>query len=523
MRHQASLIPATLWTCAAVAGALGLAGCTAQIDDAVAGDDPAEDRRAAIDDYIRGIGTLPADAPQVVEGETSAPAREGDYSCTRQDLSETRQHDKIVAYAANSETLWPGAIVRGDSVYDGLFTQVVLDREPLAFSVSLENLVGGKSAVMDSPSLSAYRNQLGDILASEINGATPANIYAELEEVHSSEQLSLALGASVSWLGSAASISSSFDFEQSEVRSRYLVKYTQAYFTVDVDQPSAPSDFFSDAVALEDVQTRFEDGNPPAYVSSITYGRMVVFTFESEYSSEELNAALEFAYRGGVDVTGDVSVTYKDILSSSKITAFILGGSGEEAARSFDSYEALMEFIHSGGNYSRDSPGAPIAYKLAYLADNEPARLSFTTDYTVQDCVRVSQKVRVTLTGITVDDDGGDAGDELEVYGNIWASAENQVSLFSRNADNYVAIREGTTWPQASFIAEGILDVVPQPGNVIRLGASLMDADGWADPDDDLGTEVVVAPFETGWRKNVDVLLTGDGARVIVHFSIEPI
>lgn len=508
---------------AALLVGLGLTGCTAAIDEPAGEVEPTWEERAAIDEYVRAIGTLPADDPQVVEGDTSAPEREGDYSCTRQNLSETRQHDKIVAYAANSETLWPGAIVRGDSVYDGLFTQVVLDRQPLAFSVSLENLVGGKSATMDSPSLSGFREALGGILASEIDGATPANIYAELEEVHSQEQLSLALGASVSWLGSAASISTSFDFEQNEVRSRYLVKYTQAYYTVDVDQPSAPSDFFTDAVALGDVEERFHDGNPPAYVSSITYGRMVVFTFESEYSSEELNAALEFAYRGGVDVTGDVSVTYKDILSSSKITAFILGGSGEEAARSFDSYEALMEFIHSGGNYSKDSPGAPIAYKLAYLADNEPARLSFTTDYTVEDCVRVSQRIRVTLDGITVEDDGGDAGDELEVYGTIWAGAENEVTLFQRNADNYVAIREGTTWPQAGVIAEGILEVVPQPGNVIRLGASLKDEDGWANPDDDLGTEVVLAPFETGWRKSVDVLLTGDGARVVVHFSIEPI
>jgi thiol-activated cytolysin len=521
MRYRAqslSWIPS-----AALLAGLGLAGCTAAIDEPVGDDAPTRDERAAIDEYIRGIGTLPADAPQVVEGQTSPPERQGDYSCTRQDLSETRQHDKIVAYAANSETLWPGAIVRGDSVYDGLFTQVVLDRRSLAFSVSLENLVGGKSAIMERPSLSAYREALGDILSSEIDGATPANIYAELEEVHSHEQLSLALGASVSWLGSAASISTSFDFEQSEVRSRYLVKYTQAYYTIDIDQPSAPSDFFTDQVALGDVEERFRDGNPPAYVSSITYGRMVVFTFESEYSSEELNAALEFAYRGGVDVSGDVSVTYKDILSSSRITAFILGGSGEEAARSFDSYEALMEFIHSGGNYSRNSPGAPIAYKLAYLADNEPARLSFTTDYTVEDCVRVSQQIRVTLDGITVEDDGGDAGDDLEVYGTIWAAAENQVTLFQRNSDNYVAIREGTTWPQAGFIAEGILEVVPQPGNVIRLGASLKDEDGWANPNDDLGTEVVIAPFETGWRKSVDVLLTGDGARVVVHFSIEPI
>ena len=72
-------------------------------------------------------------------------------------------------------------------------------------------------------------------------------------------------------------------------------------------------------------------------------------TFESEYSGEELNAALEFAYSGGRRVSGDVSVTYKgDIISKSKITAFILGGSGGDAAQTIDSYDALIDFINAG-------------------------------------------------------------------------------------------------------------------------------------------------------------------------------
>src|SRR5205814_9610117 len=62
---------------------------------------------------------------------------------------------KIVAYAANSESLWPGAIVRGDSVYTGLFTQIVLPRKPMTYSISLGNLNGAKSATMAKPSLSS--------------------------------------------------------------------------------------------------------------------------------------------------------------------------------------------------------------------------------------------------------------------------------------------------------------------------------------------------------------------------------
>ena len=477
----------------------------------------------SIDAYIASLPYLPVDPPQVIQGQVSEPARDGDYQCVTENLEETRQYDRIVAYAANSDSLWPGAMVAGDSVYSGLFTQMVLPRKPLTISVSLEHLAGGKSATLDEPSLSSFREAIGGILASEVDGATPANLYSEIEQVHSEQQLALALGAEVSWLGNSASIAASFDFSRSNVRSRYLVKYTQAYYTVDIDAPGRPSDFFADGVTVEDVGAIIDAENPPLYVASVTYGRMVVFTFESEYSGEELEAALEFAYSGGVDVSGDVSVTYKDILSKSKITAFILGGSGGDAAMTIDSYDSLIEFIKSGGNYSKDSPGAPIAYKLAYLADNSPGRMSFTTDYTVKECERMTQKLKVTLKSIRVEDAGGDAGDDLELYGSVWAESDTTAVLFSKGSGDYVVIRQGESWPTGGFVGESIVSVTPQPGNAIRLGANLVDRDGALNPDDQIGNEVVVAPFELGWRRDVTLLLTGDDARVVVTLGLEPI
>jgi thiol-activated cytolysin len=515
----AMLATAAPRTCLALA--LGaLSACQAAFGDP---HDDAADEAARIDAYVRALPYLPAEPPQVDEGQVGAPVRQGEYQCVTQDLRETRQYDRIVAYAANSDSLWPGALVAGDSVYSGLFTQMVLPRQPATISVSLENLVGGKSAVLAEPSLSAFREAIGGILAAEVDGATPANIYSEIEQVHAEEQLALALGAEVSWLGSSARIAASFNWSQQDVKSRYLVRYTQAYYTVDLDAPGRPSDVFAPEVTLADVATVIGPENPPLYVSSITYGRMVVFTFESEYSAEELGAALEFAYAGGVDVSGDVSVSYRDIISRSRISAFILGGSGGEAARTIDSYDALIDFIKAGGNYSKESPGAPIAYKLAYLRDNAPGRLSFTTDYAVTDCVRVSQKVKVTLKSIRVDDAGGDWGDDLEIYGSIWAESDDHLVLFQKGPNDYVQIRQGQAWPTSGFISEGIVQVTPQPGNQIRLRASLMDRDGGLNPDDSLGNETVVAPYELGWRRDAQLLLTGDGARVVVTIGLQPI
>lgn len=477
-----------------------------------------------VDTYIRSIDPLDSPPSQVVEGSKSAPSAEGDYSCISQDFTETRQYDEIVAFSANSDSLWPGSILRGDSLYDGLFTQTVFDRKPLTFSVSLENLAGAKSAEMRAPALSEFRENLGQILSAEITGATAANIAAEIEEVHSSNQLSVAVGAGVSWPG-LAEVNASFNFDNQDVRSRYVVKFVQSYYTVDIDQPGNPSDMIADEVPLSEVEAKFGDKNPPVYVSSISYGRMVMFTFESEFSAVELGSALDFTYRGGADISGDISLTYKEMISQSNITAYILGGSGSDAVQTIDGFEALAEFIKQGGDYSRDSPGAPIAYKLAYLADNSPARLSFVQDYSVKDCTRVSQKIKVTLDSITVEragDEVGGAGD-LELYGTITASADNDVTLFERGSDATLDLNENEpyTLPQG-FIDEGVLQVTPQEGNIITLQADLFDEDS-LNGDDHFAIASFDASFDTGWRRPVDLLISDGGARIRVRLTIEPI
>jgi thiol-activated cytolysin len=475
-----------------------------------------------IDAYIASLPYLPVTAPAVSEGTPSDEVREGDYSCTTQNLRETRQYDRVVAYAANSDSMYPGAIIGADSVVTGLFTQMVLPRAPATISVSLENLGGTKQAVVADPSLSSYRDALSSILDAEITGSTPANLYSEIEQVHSQNQLNMALGIQVSWGLGIASLKSSFDWSKQNVRSRYVVRYTQAYYTVDLDAPAAPSELFAPDVSLSAIQGKMNEQRPPVYVSSVTYGRLVLFTFESQYSAEEMSAALDFAYAGGVDVRGDVSVTYKDIISQSKITAFILGGDAGAAVQTIDSYDSLITFIKTGGNYSRQSPGAPIAYKLSYLKDNSPARMSFTTDYEVKECVRVSQRIRVTLQSIAVDSAGGDAGSDLELYGLITAEGSNLQTMFSKDSDHYVQIHEGSLFGADAPIAEAVIDVSPRAGQAIRLHAHLTDEDTLS-PDDNIGDDVMVNPFETGWRKDVTMTLTGDGARVRVNFSLSPI
>jgi hypothetical protein len=478
-----------------------------------------------IDDYIISLGTIETPASIVQEGVAQGPVENGDYVCSTTNMLETKQFDKIVAFANNSGTLYPGAMIGGTTLSDGTLTPKVFDRAPLTFSASLEGVLDGDvSATMESPALSEFREAMADILDANVIGNTPANIAYEMSEVHSSEQLSLALGLDVSWM--SGDVSASMEFDQQQRNSRYLVNFTQAYYTVDVDPPARPTDFLDPSVTLEDVQQTLQD-EPPAYVSSVTYGRIVYFAVTSNFSSEELKAALDFGFStGAVDVDGSVSLTHSEVLSESQITAFILGGDGNVAVQAIQGAEGIAEFLQSGGTYSPESPGAPIAYKMAYLADNSPAGFALTTDYDVKDCTRISQNIQLTLQNIYVVNDGGDTGNNLEIYGWIrgWDENSNAYPLMEREDDQWVTINMGQQWPQTGSIETQIVPVVPQPDHSFTISINLREHDGFLNGDDNLGDHEVVIDYEDGWRDDDFVYNLADGEQQVeVRLAFTPV
>jgi thiol-activated cytolysin len=503
---------------------LALAGC--------APGDPyvEEDTGNPIDDYIRAIGHMPETPAGVTPGmaQQDVQASNDEYACTKQNYSETRQYDKIVAFGANSDSLYAGAIVRGDSMYTGLFTQSNLPRRPMTISVSHPNLAGPRSGVMYSPSLSDYRETVAELLEPGVNGVTDANLAYTIDQVDSEKKLELAIGAKVSWGGGVGSVAASFNWNDTQKRTRMLVDFTQTFYTVDVDAPTYPSGFFGEDVTLADVKAEFSDNDPPLYVASISYGRRVIFTMETDFSEKEIKAALDFAFSAGaVNVDGSVSLRYDEMLNQTKITAFVLGGDAADAVVIFDNnFEGLKEFITGGANFDpRENPGAPIAYKLNYMADKSNARMSFTTDYENKECERISQRVKVTLISISCDDTNEWEG-EIDAYGDITAQGMladglgQPVSLFHRTSGESIAIDKNSTY--TGIMNDVIINVDPRPTRFIRLTGHLRDRDGVGN-DDDLGTQNKDIEFEIGWRNQYSLTLSGSGARATLSFQLQPI
>jgi hypothetical protein len=64
----------------------------------------------------------------------------------------------------------------------------------------------------------------------------------------------------------------------------------------------------------------------------------------------------------------------------------ILGGNGPTAIDvvAGDKIQNLRNYLVAGANYSNRSPGVIISYTVRYLKDNDVARVSSATDYTIR-------------------------------------------------------------------------------------------------------------------------------------------
>ena len=298
--------------------------------------------------------------------------------------------DEMLALDPTSDVIYPGALIQGASIPTGEYIPIVADRDSLTLSISLQNLAGSPVVKVGNPKLSTVRAGVKTILDKEVTGATPAKINYEITQVYSKEQLNLAIGAN--YRSAATKVSSSFDFSSKNYSNRFVLKFLQVYYTIDMDTPSTPGELFTKLPDLESLGS-----TSPVYVSTVTYGRMIIYTIETNYSSTEINAAFEASFAGN---SGSVDTKYKEVFTSSSIKALVIGGSGESASNTVSSPRDVYDYISTGGNYSRDSPGAALSYKLRYLKNNAVARVVLSSEYFVRSCDLAWPKFSIELKSI---------------------------------------------------------------------------------------------------------------------------
>lgn len=440
----------------------------------------------------------------------------GDYVCSVKRYKAAPGYNELFLMDPTTDVIYPGALIKGESILTGEYIPIIAKRKPPTISVSLQNISGSPVQTIENPKLSTVREAVNSILSSEITGATPAKVSFEIQDVYSAEQLAIAVQGN--YKNSTVNISTGFDFNKQDVRSRLLVKFLQIYYTIDIDLPEQPGDLFEEVPDLD-----IFGSSSPLYVSTVTYGRMVLFTVESNYSSFEIKAALDAAFSSAVQ-SGSISVDsrYSNIINSSTLKAYILGGSGSDAVRAVNGIEGIAGFISSGGNYSKDSPGAALSYKLRYLKGNSVANIILTSEYNVRQCQRVSNSYEVKLMHIECTN-CDDAGSEAEIFGwlavtvpgsdpvNLWSVGEDQAQVITNDIGGILTIDVSTRITLKNV----------DSNTYITLSGNLYEEDTGGD--DNLGfstKDVYVSEFD---GRTITLNFNGDGNIAKAIFMITPI
>jgi thiol-activated cytolysin len=397
---------------------------TPVLDDAAA-----EAERLALRNLILGIASpeLPAaqEPTEVLPAtETTELASDTIMKCTYRRYTGTAQYESLVSFDPNADALWPGSVVQSKSLPEGLLSPIALPRNP--GTVTLTNAILGDqadaySALIADPTQASVQAAVAGILsAKDIHLAAKASYVAE--QVHSLEEGALKAGVAVDWM--TGSVKSSFDGSFSKKRSTFIVRFTQSYYTVSFSAPEAPEALFADGVTVDDAKPYMAANNPPGYVASVTYGRMLFVKIESDDEASDVKAAIDAVFTAGA-VDGQVTVegSLSEVMNRATVTVFALGGSPEDAVEimtsSTDRAEKLAAYFEEGASFSAASPGVPIGYTVRTLRDNTPIKVASTTDYSVPECGADMSTLHITLDGFSVPMNGEAIGNG-EIGYKIW-------------------------------------------------------------------------------------------------------
>jgi thiol-activated cytolysin len=346
--------------------------------------------------YIAGIPHLSVNNETSADGDVIAPANSTGYTGTygnRMATSEerrrlTRNLEKIVAFDPNAGVLYPGSLIQGRSLPDGVLYPISTERRPQTCTVS--GIVGSGDSNYSAtfvPSAASAAAAISKILSQRLAADQPARMTYTMTTYNSLEEGLLKLGASYSWL--SGKIEGSFSTTDSHSLTRLLVRFVQTYYTVSCDAPVSSVAVFDSKADFEALKVYMGPGNPPALINSVTYGRELWMLIESSHAESEIKSALDAALNFGVS-SGKVDFNdgQKKTISESSVQVLVLGGSGKAAVNVVTGDASkIAAFINAGADYSGNAPGLPISYTAMYLNDNSIARISSTSDYVIKTSV----------------------------------------------------------------------------------------------------------------------------------------
>ncbi len=383
------------------------------------------------------VGEKSAAREELVDGQV--------YSCQTQTFSMTKNPEEFALYNPTAGTIWPGALIQGKPHLSGSLRLLALDksrRAPLSIYATGGGLLGvskGISTTINEPVGSTVSEAINQLIVNAIDsevaiGAGKSNFQSV--ESFSGSQTALELGLSGHYLGVDAS--AKLKYNRSAKEYTYTAYFVQNLFTIAVDQPESPSAFFSNTTTAQDLQQfGINSENLPLYISSVSYGRILMYSFTSSESKEKIKAALEFSYESpAAGVDGYAKAELQETLKNAKVEVLVIGGP-----------ETGVKELVRGGNLKsyfeaelKINQVEPISFNLNNLGDNSLAKINDMTEYDVETCTPLRAALPQPTHWWQAENNANDEGGSDTFENNLEYGAGKFGQAFAMNGvDSYIA------------------------------------------------------------------------------------
>lgn len=337
------------------------------------------------------------------------------YQCDIYEKNLVRTLQNIISVETNFGTIWPGALIQGNTLEGGELQPITVGRSPITIQTDLPltetfREIEKPNSVSVQQAISDFQVAAGQMPEGSESGAGIMNFF--VKEASTFEQSMLAMGISGGFTEPESQVgleaSANVSVERSFREHTIIAKFVQEMFTVRLadDLLPTPSDFFTSDVSLSDIESLESNGkmgsdNVPLYIESVTYGRIMLFTMKSTSvsSADELSAALNLSMQDYVKGEASMSETQREILESSTTTIFTAGGTKDAANEAIASL-SWSEFFKA----APASTAVPISFVAKTLNGKKIVKIIDNAVYNQRSSCQEpsSYNIKVTLDKVSL-------------------------------------------------------------------------------------------------------------------------
>ena len=314
------------------------------------------------------------------------------------------------------DSIYPGSVLVGSSIGDGTYQEITQGKKRKAvhsFSLSGTKTKSGAAGVITDkfvPNLAAFRDFRNNVLNQKIGyTASISSSYEEIEiKSKSAFDAQFKIGVGFAAAGLKAKIGSGFKFKSGEEKKRYLIRFTETFYTVNINPDSKP--------LMTDIPKEVLGKSMPVYVSSVSYGRLAYLSIETDKEWKDIKPHIDAVLKCKPnEVSADVSAHIEKLNEMTTTNITIIGGGSESAT----TLAQFRKYIVNGG-FSSGNAGQIIKYKLRFLDDDTPAHIKYADSYETVERIPVAAKaIELTAQAKSMDCKIVDFGTSAEFFGSI--------------------------------------------------------------------------------------------------------